>query len=407
MAADSLVSLDDYRPVVGDATVDRIAAKAEALRGMRVAHMNSTYYAGGVVEILLSMTTMMNQLGIETEWRLLRGRDAFFEVTREMHEAIQGGEIDLTDEKKAVYKAGMAENAMRNYLDHDAVFMHDHHTMGMVEHYRKKGPWIWRCHLDLTNPNPELMDFLRPIAEQYDAMICILEQYKQDFDVPQFAIMPAIDPIKPKNAPMSEDEIRTKLVEYDLPTDRPIVTQISRFDRWKDPHGVIDAFALAHGDIDAQLVLLGNKPSDDPDVNPFFDSVVARDGELGGDVRIITNGDPMLVNALQHHATVALQKSIREGFGLTVAEALWKGTPVIGGNCGGIPEQIEDGYLVDSVEEAGRRIAELVNDPEAAAAMGSRGRETVREKFLLTRLMEEHFDLLASFEPSFTPTLDS
>ncbi len=403
MFLESLVQVDDYRQFVTGETIDRIHSKADALRGQRVVHMNSTYYAGGVVEILSSMTILMNRLGINTEWRLLRGTPAFFEVTREMHDALQNGDMDMTEEKKQVYKQVIFENAYRNNLDHDAVFMHDHHTMGMVEHYRKRGPWIWRCHLDLTAPHPDVIEFIKPMAEQFDATMCILEKYKQDFNVPQFAIMPAIDPLKPKHAEMTQDEILAKLDEYDIPTDRPIVTQISRFDQWKDPHGVVDAFDIARKAVDATLVMLGNKPSDDPEENELLDRLRDRADDR---VMVILGTDGALVNALQRHATVVLQKSIREGFGLTVSEALWKGTPVIGGNAGGIPMQIDhgvNGYLVDTVEQAAQYIIDLASDPDKAAEMGSKGRERVREQFLLTRLLEDHLDLLGSFEPHFTP----
>ena len=405
MVPEHLATLDDYRSIVGDDTIDRIREKATALQGMRVAHMNSTYHAGGVVEILLSLTRLQNELGIPTEWRLLRGTEEFYQVTREMHDAIQAGDLDLTAEKQQTYERVMAENAMRNHFDHDAVYLHDHHTMGIVTHARKRGPWIWRCHLDLTEPNPDLMSYLKQYADQFDAMVCILEQYKQpDFDVPQFSILPAIDPLKPKSRKLDPDEIEDCLARYGIPLDRPIVTQISRFDRWKDPHGVVDAFELASHEVDATLVMAGNRPADDPEDNEIYDDLVERQHER---MLVVDGTDQTLVAALQQHAAVVLQKSLREGFGLTVAEALWVGTPVIGGNVGGIPEQIDDGtngFLVESVDEAAQRIVELIADPDKAAAMGRAGREKVREQFLITRLLEDHLDLLASFEARYIPT---
>ena len=399
------ILVDEYRKVVDEATIDRIYRKADAVRGLSVMHMNSTYYAGGVVEMLLSVVTMLNQLGIPTEWRLLRGTPEFYEVTREMHEAIQGGPLDLTEEKKKIYEQVIAENAGRNIIEHDFVYMHDHHTMAMVEHYRKRGPWIWRCHLDLTAPNPDLIDYLRRFAEQYDAMVCILDEYKQDYSVPQFAIMPAIDPFTPKNKEMSEDEVLERLKLYDIPTDLPIVTQISRFDQWKDPLGVYDAFKQAQKEVDATLVFIGNKPSDDPEKNEIIDILMERQ-EKEERVIVLTVTDDLLVNALQRHATVVVQKSLREGFGLTVSEALWKGSPVIGGNAGGIPYQIDhgvNGFLVNSPEETGQRIVELVSNPDKARAMGRQGREKVRNNFLMTRLLEQQLTLLGSFKAHFTP----
>ena len=405
MTSQSQVDLDDYRQYVGDETVDRITSKADTLKGQRVAHMNSTYHAGGVVEILLSLVGMMNRLGIDTEWRLLRGTPEFYEVTREMHDAIQGGTIDLTDEKIQIFEQTFRDNAVQNNLDHDAVYMHDHHTIGMVEHYRKKGPWIWRCHLDLSRPDPRLIEYLSKFGSQYSAGIYILDAYQQDFGIPNYSFLPAIDPTKVKSQVLSDDAVRECLESYDIPMDLPIVAQISRFDRWKDPHGVVDAFEIARRDVDATLVLLGNRPADDPEKNEIHDRLLERQSD-----RIIVRdgSDEILVSAMQQYATVILQKSLREGFGLTVSEALWKGTPVIGGNVGGIPKQIDDGvngYLVESVEEAARRIVELVSDPDRAAQMGAQGREKVREHFLMSRLLEQHLDLLGSFEPAFTPTL--
>ena len=337
MVPDHLTTLDDYRSVVGDDTIDRIRSKAEALRGMRVAHMNSTYHAGGVVEILLSLTALQNELGINTEWRLLRGTEEFFQVTREMHDAIQAGDLDLTEDKQRIYEEVIAENAMRNHFDHDAVYLHDHHTMGLVEHARKRGPWIWRCHLDLTEPHPDLVAYLKKFADRFDAIVCILEEYKQPaFDTPQFSILPAIDPLKPKSRELSPPEIEDRLGRYGIPLDLPIVTQISRFDRWKDPHGVVDAFELARQEVDCTLIMVGNRPADDPEKNELYDHLIERQHDR---MLVIDGTDQLLVAALQQHATVVLQKSLREGFGLTVAEALWMGTPVIGGNAGGIPNR--------------------------------------------------------------------
>lgn len=405
MTTTPITRLEDYAEYIGDDAVQRIRAKAEELRGQRVVHMNSTFYAGGVVEIILSLVGLQNQFGIDTEWRLLRGSEAFFDVTREMHDAMQGGPLDLTDEKKRIYEENLAENALFNRFDHDAVYMHDHHTMGMVDHVRKRGAWIWRGHLDMSSPNPDLIDYLAGFSGRYDAAVVILESYMQkQFDVPQFSFMPAIDPLKPHNQTFPQDMVRAKLAQYDIPVDRPIITQVSRYDRFKDPHGVVDAFEIASKDIDATLVMLGNRPADDPDKNVVFDTLVERRSER---VLVFDVNDYDLVGVLQQEATAVVQKSIREGFGLTVSEALWKGTPVIGGNAGGIPHQIDDGlngYVVESPEQAAERMVELVGDPDKAAKMGERGREKVRQNFLITRLLEQHLDLLGGFEAHFVST---
>jgi len=398
------IQLDDYRPIVGDEAIDRLIAKAEPLRGSRICHMNSTFFAGGVVEILTSMTRMLKQLGINADWRVIRGTPDFFDVTREMHDAIQSGAIDLTDTKKRIFEQTFADNAQHTILDHDFVYMHDHHTIGMVEHYRKKGPWLWRCHLDIADANPDLTRYLKRFADQYSAAIVILDDYKQDcFTLPQVSIMPAIDPMKDKSRRMSEDEIGRVLRAYDIPTDLPIVAQVSRFDRWKDPNGVVDAFEQATKELPATLVMLGNRPQDDPEENEVFDRLYSRRGER---VIVLDGSDADLVCAIQQTADVVFQKSLREGFGLTVSEALWQGTPVIGGNVGGIPDQIEngvDGYLVDTTEQAADRLIDLLRDPGKAADMGRRAREKIRSRFLITRLVEDHLDLLNSFEPTFAP----
>lgn len=404
--AHSEVTLDDYRRIVGDETIDRIKAKGKALRGMRVVHMNSTYYAGGVVEIILSLMRMKNELGLNAEWRLLRGSDAFFEFTREMHDAMQGGPLELTPEKAKLYDDTMRENTLWNTFDHDAVYMHDHHTMGIIAHAEKTCPWIWRGHLDMSETNPELLKFLKPYADRYDAAIVILESYFKDaFDVPQYSFKPAIDPLKPHNQPFPEGYVQAKLAEYNIPDDRPIITQIGRFDHFKDPVGVVDAFEIASKKIDATLVILGNRPSDDPEDNPVWNELVKRRSDR---VIVLDTTDYDLVGALQQHAVACVQKSTREGFGLTVSEAMWKGTPVIGGNAGGIPAQIdegESGYIVNSVEETAERMVEIVSKPELADGMGDAGRDRVRRDFLITRLLEQHLDLLGSFETRFVPTL--
>lgn len=400
------VTLDDYRSIVGDETIDRIKAKGEALRGMRVVHMNSTFYAGGVVEIIVSLMRMKNELGLNAEWRLLRGSDKFFAITREMHDAMQGGPIDMTPEKARIYDETMRENTLWNAFDHDAVYMHDHHTMGVIAYAEKKCPWIWRGHLDMSQTNADLLSFLKPYADRYDAAIVILESYFKDaFEIPQYSFKPAIDPLKPHNQAFPEGYVQSKLAEYNIPDDLPIITQIGRFDPFKDPVGVVDAFEIASKKIDATLVILGNRPSDDPPHNPVWEELVKRRSDR---VIVLDTTDYDLVGALQQHAAICVQKSKREGFGLTVSESMWKGTPVIGGNAGGIPAQIDDGetgFLVTGVEETADRMIEIISKPDLAKAMGEAGRRKVRQNFLITRLLEQHLDLLGSFETKFVPTL--
>ncbi len=399
MTADyRMVQVEDYEQFVGADTVARVKEKAKPLHDLHVAHVNSTYYGGGVAELLSSLTLLMNSLGIKTGWRVIQGSPDFFSVTKKMHNALQGAEINLSELKQEIYESVVYENAVRNHLDHDRVIIHDPQPLPMVNHYQKKGPWIWRGHIDLSNPNRELWNYLAPFVEKYDAVILSLEEYAQKLDAPQVFFMPAIDPFSIKNRELSEAERQQRLDYYDIPTDLPLVTQISRFDRWKDPEGVIEAFKLAREEVDARLVLLGNVATDDPEGEEVYQSLLGCAEER---IMILARQDTALVNALQSRSAVVLQKSIREGFGLTVTEAMWKGTPVIGGNVGGIRHQIEDGvngFLVSSVEEAGQRIVRLIKDEELRKRMGQRARESVRERFLMVRLLEQYLDLLNSFE---------
>ena len=394
--------LDDYQQFVGREAVQRVRHKARRLQDVHVAHLNSTYYGGGVAELLGALTLLMNSAGVKTGWRVIQGSPDYFSVTKKLHNALQGDEINLTRLKKQIYENVVHENAVRNHLDHDRVIIHDPQPLPIISHYEKRGPWIWRCHLDLTNRNQEVWDYLQEFVHEYDAMIVSLDEYHQDVGLPQLTFMPAINPFSIKNRRLSEEDMNDRLNYYEIPQDLPIVTQISRFDRWKDREGVIEAFKIAQGEIDATLVLLGSIATDDPEGQQMYQSLLDSQEER---VIILAKEDTALVNALQTKSAVVLQKSIREGFGLTVTEAMWKGTPVIGGDVGGIKHQIEDGsngFLVSSVPEAADKIVELVNDPEMRQEMGHRARQSVKDNYLLIRLMEQHLDLLDSFETTYT-----
>jgi trehalose synthase len=400
----SLNGIDDYEPLVGAETIDRIRKKAEPLADLHVAHVNSTYYGGGVAELLSSLSLLMNTAGVKTGWRVIQGSPDFFSITKKMHNALSGGEINLSDRKKRIYEEVVFENAVRNHLDHDIVVVHDPQPLPMIEHYSKRGPWIWRCHIDLTEPNSELWNYLAPFAEQYDAVVFSLEEYRRKLETPQVFIMPALDPFSIKNRELSDEEMDDRFEHYDIPTDLPVVAQISRFDRWKDPEGAIRAFKKVRQEVDCTFVLLGNVALDDPEGSEVYESLLHERDER---MIILSKQDSALVNALQCRAAVILQKSIREGFGLTVTEAMWKGTPVVGSNCGGIRHQIEDGvngFLVSSVNEAAERILTLLKDEKLAHEMGRKAKETVRKRFLLTRLLEDYFDLFAGFRTDYVYT---
>src|SRR2546427_4093998 len=394
MAQYRITQIEDYEPLVGAEVIQRIRDKVAKLKGLRVANFNSTYYGGGVAETISSLTLLMNSLGLQTEWRVIQGTPDFFSITKKMHNALQGGEIDLTSIKKEIFEEVIYENSMRNFIEHDFVIVHDPQPLPLIEHYEKKCPWIWRCHIDLSRPNAELWKYLRRWIDNYDAAIVSCPEYKQEMKPPQRVFMPAINPFNIKNRELSDKEIDERFGHYKIPADLPLVVQISRFDPWKDPPGVVKAFQLARKQVDATLVLLGNFATDDPEGEQIYESLCACRDER---ILILTSGDDTaLVNALQTRAAVVLQKSLREGFGLTVAEAMWKGTPVIGGNVGGIRYQVEDGvngFLVSSVEEAAERIVRLLEERNLREEMGKRARETVREKFLLPRYVEQYLDL--------------
>ena len=395
------LGIEEYENLIGADAVERIVQKAKRLHGLRVINVSSTFYGGGVAEILSSLTLLQRALGIQADWRLIQGSPDFFSVTKKLHNALQGGEINMTDLKRQIYEQVVLDNALRMDLEADFVVVHDPQPLPLINHFRRTCPWVWRCHVDLSAPNPEAWTYVRGFVDQYDAVIVSMPEYAQDLAVPQMFFMPAVNPFSHKNRDLTEDEISDRLEHYGIPTDLPLVAQISRFDRWKDPEGVIKAFKLARREVEATLVLLGNVAADDPEGQAVFESLLACKEER---IIILTATDTALVNALQRHADVILQKSLREGFGLTVTEAMWKGAVVIGGNCGGIRRQIDDGvngFLVSSVEEAAKRIVQVLRDPMLRKALGAKARDTVRQHLLMSRLAEQYLDLFAAFEPQF------
>ncbi|HEQ98537.1 MAG TPA: glycosyltransferase [candidate division Zixibacteria bacterium] len=397
-----IYTLDDYEKFIGAEAVDRIWEKSSSLQDFHVANINATYYGGGVAGLLSSFILLMNSVGIKTGWRVIQGSPDFFSVTKKMHNALQGGDINLTDQKKYVYESVIYENAVRNHLDHDLVIIHDPQPLPMIMHYTKRGPWIWRCHIDLTSPNRELWEYIRTFVEKYDTVILTLKEYQQELNTPQLFFQPAIDPFNVTNKEMSEEEMQERLDHYDIPTDLPLIAQISRFDRWKDPEGVIAAFKKVRKEVDCTLVLLGNIATDDPEGKDVYESLLECQEER---IIIMSRQDTALVNALQTKAAVIVQKSKREGFGLTVTEAMWKGTPVVGGDAGGIRKQIQDGengYLVSSVDETAERILKLLKDKKLRDKMGQKARESVKKKYLLSRYLENYLDLFNSYETSYT-----
>jgi trehalose synthase len=395
-----LHTLEQYEPLIGAAAVERISRKADRVRTMRVAHVSSTFYGGGVTELLTPLTLLMNSMGMETDWHLVQGTPSFFAITKKLHNGLQGERVDFSEADRAVYEQVVFENATRLHLDDcDAVIVHDPQPLPLIAHFSdREAPWLWQCHVDLSSPFAPVWDYLRGFVEQYNGAVFSLPEYAQDIAVNQHFVSPAIDPFSAKNGALSDADIRRCLSGYRIPTDRPLITQISRFDRWKDPLGVIQAFKEARKHVDCTLVLIGNNASDDPESALVLEEVKRS---LDESIIVLAVDDPVLVNALQRKAAVVLQKSTREGFGLTVTEAMWKGAAVIGGNVGGIRHQIEDGrngFLVDTPDEAAARMVQILKDPRLREQLGASAKASVREKFLMSRLLEDWLDLLIRYE---------
>lgn len=408
-------SIEQYREAVLPGVVEAIREDVRALNGASVLHVNATAYGGGVAEILASLVPLMQDLGLAADWKIISGTEEFFGVTKAMHNALQGKPHDWTDDERKLWVETNRENAS-GWQDYDFVVIHDPQPAPMLGLLRKdgrppKGKWLWRCHIDLTDAQPEAWELLQPSVAEFDGTIWTMRQYVREgvSDKNLFIAPPAIDPLSTKNVPMDREEAARTLDRFFIDPERPVVSQVSRFDPWKDPLGVIDAYRMAREEFpDLQLVLVGSLAHDDPEGQEWLQKVFDhRDHDR--DIHVLTNLDGVAnheVNAIQTMSKVVIQKSTREGFGLVVSEGLWKGKPVIGGNAGGIPLQVIDGktgYLVESAEECGQRLIELLRDPARCEEMGAAGRELVREHFLLTRYLHDYvrmFRTLAGLRPT-------
>jgi trehalose synthase len=395
-------SLDAYRVVVGDRVIDEMHRLAAELRGRRVQHVNATRAGGGVAEILNRMVPLMNELGLVASWDVLRGEDEFFRVTKSFHNAIQGEPVEITNHDFEIFLKWNRLNGREIDLHGDFVVIHDPQPTAMVDGRKPGQKLIWRCHIDASHPHRALWAFLEKFVRRYDASLFSAPAFTQRLPIPQFLVAPAIDPLSDKNRALSAEQIEAVLARHGIDPTRPILTQVSRFDRFKDPLGVIQTYQMVKETNDCQLVLAGGGASDDPEGA----QVLAEVQEAAGSdpdvhVLMLPNDAHITINALQRASTVILQKSLREGFGLTVAEGLWKGKPVIGGSTGGIPLQILDGvtgYLVSSPEGAAFRARFLLNHPEVAAEMGRRGIEQVRQNFLLTRNVRDYLMIMLTLQ---------
>ena len=397
-------SVSDYIDVVGVDTISRIYKKANKLYGKRIGNVNATFLGGGVSEILGRLVPLMNEIGLNTEWRTIHGSPAFFDITKGFHNAMHGGKFDLSESRKSLYMDINEEYAGFSHINiYDCVIIHDPQPLALINFYRKQQPWIWRCHIDISDPNKELWDFLMKFIVRYDVIVVSSDKYiKKDLPVPQKVIAPAIDPLALKNMVLSEGEVMSIIKNANIPTDKPVITQVSRMDPWKDPEGVLEVFRLVKEKMDCRLLFCYNLATDDPEGMKIYDSVYkkAKEHVDSGDVLFVMGNNDLLVNAIQRFSTVIIQKSVKEGFGLVVTEALWKGKPVVAGNVGGIPQQIKDGengFLVDprNYKDCADRVIKLLKDPKLSQRMGQRARESVKEKFLTTRLVSDYLDLLS------------
>jgi trehalose synthase len=392
-------SLADYATILGRGLMAEIERLAGPMEGKRVLHLSATAFGGGVAEINYTLVPLMRSAGLDAEWRIIHGEDEFFNVTKKIHNALQGSPIGLTAEEGEVFHRYNALNAEQlDESDYDFIIIHDPQPAAMIDHFPdRRARWIWRCHIDLSEPNREVLEFLLPSLGRYDAAIFHRPEYVPGTDkLPDaFIWPPAIDPLAPKNMALSAEDAAYIVDQFGIDVTRPVITQVSRFDPWKDPLGVIDAYRLARKEHPGlQLALVGSMAHDDPEGWEYYNQTVEY---AAGDPDIfilsnLNNIGAIEVNAFQVHSAAVLQKSIREGFGLTVTEALWKARPTIGGRAGGIPSQIQDGetgWLVDSVEECAAACKEILADPAAAAVRGRRGKEYVRLNFLMPRLLRD------------------
>jgi trehalose synthase len=384
-----LPRLDDYISIVGQPEIDEIKFLARELKGKKVKMVNSTAVGGGVAEMLNQLVPLLRELEVETHWDVITGGNDFFEVTKAFHNALQGSDYNLTQHARDIFLMHNEQNRNRIEFSEDFVVIHDPQPVALIRARTESNQrWIWRCHIDLSNPNPDVWGFLRPFVEKYDATIFSSQSFARQLPVPQYLFYPCIDPLSEKNKDLEDGFVQHVCEEFGIDRSRPIVTQVSRFDRAKDPVGVVQAFKQARKYVDCQLVLAGGGASDDPEGAAVLKEV--KDA-VGTDPDIIILDLPpwcaLEINALQRASTIIVQKSIREGFGLTVTEALWKGKPTIAGAVGGIPNQIIHkltGALVHSVDGCAYQIRYLLTHPDFAKQLGQNGHEHVKENFLMS-----------------------
>lgn len=401
--SEKILSLKNYEDVVGKKYIDQLKKLALLSKNKKVIMVNSTRSGGGVAEILHRLIPLLNELGINCRWKTIQGDADFFNVTKGFHNALQGTKINFSDDELKYYLKINEDNSKDLDLSADIVIIHDPQPLTLITHYpKRKGKWIWRCHIDMSKPDLALWKFLRKYLLMYDGSIFSISKFSRILPHPQYLIPPSIDPLSDKNKEIGKEEVDNILKKFNIKKDKPIILQVSRFDKFKDPIGVIKAYKLVKKEINCQLILAGGEATDDPEGIHVLEDVRKEAGE-DSDIHILLlkPKSDIEINALQRTADVVVQKSVKEGFGLVVTEALWKEKPVIGGAAGGITIQIHNhhtGFLVHSIEGAAYRIRYLLNRPDMSKSMGREAKEFTAKNFLITRHIRDYLALFYILE---------
>ncbi len=386
------IGIERYVNCAGEQLIADIQRAARLLYGLRVLNVNSTFHGGGVAMMLNCLVPLMNDVGINADWNLLYGDPALFPVTKKLHNGIQGEHVAITEHDERAYLSVNETCARFSPIIHDIVVVHDPQPLPMIRYRQKENPWVWRCHIDLSNPDEQVLDMLKPFILRYDSLVVSSDSFRRpDLPLDTNIIMPAIDPFSEINEELTPDQIKHKLSSCDIPLDKPFMVQVSRFDKWKDPKGVLKVFNKVKQEVDCRLVMIGNMASDDPEGPQIYEDMFLETQQMD-DVHLITQSDPILVNALQRAAAVVVQLSRKEGFGLTVSEAMWKGTPVVATDVGGIPLQVRDGktgFLVKPTDynTACERVVQVMQDSTLGDELGTAGHKQVKEQFLMPRML--------------------
>lgn len=393
--------IEDYAAIVGQAKIDELYLLAEKIRGKIIQNINSTSVGGGVAEILTRMVPLMKQLGVDVRWDVINGNEKFFGVTKKIHNALHGMDEGVSSEDLEYFRHVNLQNADEIGLYGDVIFVHDSQPIALIDQKKGDEKWVWRCHVDFSGPNSNVMNFLKSYIEKYDCAVFSAPTFSTDLKIPQIMIPPSIDPLSDKNKELSQEIVDLTIERFGIDKDKPIITQISRFDRLKDPMGVIEVYKRVKKQFDCQLVLAGGGAIDDPEGLKVYEEVksaAANDPDLHV-IFFFPPASDIEINALQRASTVVLQKSLKEGFGLTVAEALWKAKPVIASAVGGIPLQITQeysGFLTYSIEGTVHYLKMLLNEPKYAEHMGLNGKKHIKNNFLITRHIRDYLSLFIS-----------